>query len=116
MPGSKVSVVGAGRVGSAVANALVLLRACDRVVPFDRDPARAEGEAWDIAATIPLLAEREIVPSGDNAGLGGSEAVVVTVGATRTPRSEPARAAGGQRRASPPTSCVSSIGPVQTRS
>ena len=57
MAGSTVSVVGAGRVGSVVANALVLLRACDRVVLYDRDSARAEGEAWDIADTIPLLAE-----------------------------------------------------------
>ena len=80
-----VSVVGAGHVGAAVANALVLLRACDRVLLFDRDLARAEGEAWDIADTIPLLAEMEIVPSGDYADLRGSEAVVVTVGATSVP-------------------------------
>ena len=86
MAGSQVSVVGAGRVGSAVANALVLLRACDRVVLFDRDSARAEGEAWDIADAIPLLSEMEIVPSADYADLGASEAVVVTVGATRGPR------------------------------
>ena len=85
MAGSQVSVVGAGHVGSAVANALVLLRACDRVVLFDRDSARAEGEAWDIADAIPLLAEMEIVPSADYADLGGSAVVVVTVGATSAP-------------------------------
>jgi L-lactate dehydrogenase len=84
MAGSQVSVVGAGHVGAAVANALVLLRACDRVVLFDRDLARAEGEAWDIADAIPLLAEMEIVPSADYADLGGSDVVVITVGATRT--------------------------------
>jgi L-lactate dehydrogenase len=82
MAGSQVSVVGAGHVGAAVANALVLLRVCDRVVLFDRDSARAEGEAWDIADAIPLLAEMEIAPSGDYADLRGSEVVVVTVGAT----------------------------------
>jgi L-lactate dehydrogenase len=85
MAGSQVSVVGAGRVGSAVANALVLLRACDRVVLFDRNSARAEGEAWDIADAIPLLSEMEILPSTDYADLSASEAVVVTVGATRGP-------------------------------
>jgi L-lactate dehydrogenase len=85
MPGSQVSVIGAGHVGAAVANALVLLRACDRVVLFDRNSARAEGEAWDIADAIPLLAEMEIRPSADYADLGGSGAVVVTVGATRAP-------------------------------
>jgi L-lactate dehydrogenase len=85
MAGSQVSVVGAGHVGSAVANALVLLRACDRVVLFDRDSGRAEGEAWDIADAIPLLAEMEIVPTADYADLGGSEVVVLTVGATSAP-------------------------------
>jgi L-lactate dehydrogenase len=85
MARSQVSVVGAGHVGSAVANALVLLRACDRVVLFDRDLARAEGEAWDIADAIPLLSEMEIQPTADYADLAGSEAVVVTVGATNAP-------------------------------
>jgi malate/lactate dehydrogenase len=41
--GLNVSVLGAGHVGSAVANALVLLRVCDLVVLYDRDLARAEG-------------------------------------------------------------------------
>jgi L-lactate dehydrogenase len=82
MTGSTVSVVGAGHVGAAVANALVLRRACDRVVLFDRNRERAEGEAWDIADAIPLLAEIEIEPSGDYTDLGGSDAVVVTAGAT----------------------------------
>jgi L-lactate dehydrogenase len=85
MAGSQVAVVGAGHVGAAVANALVLLRACDRVVLFDRDRARAEGEAWDIADTIPLRAEMEIAPTADYADLSGSDAVVVTVGATSGP-------------------------------
>ena len=52
------------------------------MVLYDRDSARAEGEAWDIADTIPLLAEMEILPSADYAALGGSAAVVITVGAT----------------------------------
>lgn len=80
--GSKVSVVGAGHVGSAVANALVLLRTCDLVVLFDRNVARAEGEAWDIADAIPLLAEMEIRPTGELADLAGSDVVVITIGAT----------------------------------
>jgi L-lactate dehydrogenase len=85
LTGSKVSVIGAGHVGAAVANALVLLRECDRVVLFDRDLARAEGEAWDIADTIPLLSEMEIAPSADYADLDGSAVIVVTVGAASRP-------------------------------
>jgi L-lactate dehydrogenase len=115
MTGSKVSVVGAGHVGSAVANALVLLRACDRVVLFDRDEARAEGEAWDIADAIPLLSEMEILPSADYADLSGSEAVVVTVG-RRVPPGRAASSSWGPTPASSPPSSVSLIGSARTRS
>jgi L-lactate dehydrogenase len=82
---STVSVVGAGHVGSAVANALVLLRVCDRVVIYDRDPALAEGEAWDIADTVPLLSEVEVTAAAGYADLGGSDVVVVAAGVTPRP-------------------------------
>ena len=85
MTGSMVSVVGAGHVGSTVANTLVLRRACDRVVLFDRNAGRAEGEAWDIADAVPLLAEMEIAPTADYADLAGYDAVVITVGAKNAP-------------------------------
>jgi L-lactate dehydrogenase len=81
---SKVSVLGAGHVGSAVANALVLLRVCDLVVLYDRDLAQAEGQAWDIGDAVPLLSAMEVVPTADYADLEGSDVVVVTVGPTRT--------------------------------
>jgi len=82
---SKVSVIGAGHVGAAVANALVLLRECDRVVIYDRNLARAEGEAWDIADAVPLLSEMEVAPSADYEDLRDSAVVVITVGATNPP-------------------------------
>jgi L-lactate dehydrogenase len=80
-----VSVVGAGHVGSAVANALVLLRVCDQVRLYDRDLALAEGEAWDIADTVPLLSEMEVMPAASYADLEGSNVVVVTAGITLGP-------------------------------
>jgi L-lactate dehydrogenase len=82
---SKVSVIGAGHVGSAVANALVLLRVCDQVVLYDSDLARAEGEAWDIGDAIPLLSEMEVTPAAGYADLRGSDVAVVTVGAVVPP-------------------------------
>jgi hypothetical protein len=51
----------------------------------DRDLAKAEGEAWDIADTIPLLSAMEILPAANYTDLGDSHVVVVTVGATVTP-------------------------------
>jgi L-lactate dehydrogenase len=82
---STVSVVGAGHVGSTVANALVLLRVCDRVLLYDRDPTLAEGEAWDIADTVPLLSEMEVRPAAEYADLAGSAVVAITAGVTPSP-------------------------------
>ena len=77
---SKVSVIGAGNVGSAVAYALVLLHECQEVVLFDRKLSKAEGAAWDIDDVIPLLAEMDITPSSDFDDLKDSDVIIVTVG------------------------------------
>ncbi|MBG1270601.1 malate dehydrogenase [Nostoc sp. WHI] len=77
---SKVGVIGAGNVGADVANALVLLRKCVRVVLFDRTLSKAEGQAWDIEDSIPLLEEMEIIPSNKYEDLADSDVIVVTVG------------------------------------
>ena len=77
---SKVGVIGAGNVGADVANALVLLRKCVTVVLFDRTLSKAEGQAWDIEDTIPLLEEMEIIPSDQYEDLADSDVIVVTVG------------------------------------
>ena len=78
---AKISVIGAGSVGSAVAYALVLLRRCERVVLYDRTLARAEGEAWDIADAIPMLSEMDVIPTDLFEDVCDSEVVVVTAGA-----------------------------------
>jgi L-lactate dehydrogenase len=75
-----VGVLGAGHVGSAVANALVLLGACRRLVLFDRKIDQAEAEAWDIEDGVPLLDEVELVPTSNYADLAAADVVVVTVG------------------------------------
>ncbi|MBN3946377.1 MAG: L-lactate dehydrogenase [Nostoc sp.] len=77
---SKVGVIGAGNVGADVANALVLLRKCVTVVLFDRTLSKAEGQAWDIEDSIPLLEEMGIIPSNKYEDLADSDVIVVTVG------------------------------------
>ncbi|MEH2452614.1 malate dehydrogenase [Nostoc sp.] len=77
---SKVGVIGAGNVGANVANALVLLRKCVTVVLFDRTLSKAEGQAWDIGDSIPLLQEMDIIPSNQYEDLADSDVIVVTVG------------------------------------
>lgn len=78
---TKVSVIGTGNVGAAVANALVLLRKCVKVVLFGRTLSKAEGQAWDIADTIPLLEEMDVMPTDRYEDLADSDAIIVTVGA-----------------------------------
>jgi L-lactate dehydrogenase len=68
-----------------VANAFVLLRVCDQVLLYDRDLALAEGEAWDIADTVPLLSEMQVTPAASYADLGGSDVAVITAGVTLGP-------------------------------
>ncbi|MGJ5628219.1 malate dehydrogenase [Nostoc sp. CALU 1950] len=77
---SKVGIIGAGNVGADVANALVLLGKCVTVVLFDRTLSKAEGQAWDIEDTIPLLQDMEIIPSNQYEDLADSDVIVVTVG------------------------------------
>ncbi|MEI2580391.1 malate dehydrogenase [Scytonema sp. PRP1] len=83
---SKVGIVGAGNVGAAIANALVLLSKSVTVVLFDRNLSKAEGQAWDINDAIPLLEEMDVIPSNRYEDLADSDIIVVTVGATPTPR------------------------------
>jgi L-lactate dehydrogenase len=77
---SKVGIIGGGRVGAAVANALVLLRIGVTIVLFDRTLEKAEGEAWDIEDTIPLLSEMDVLPSNQYEDLADCDVIVVTVG------------------------------------
>ncbi|MEH2087407.1 L-lactate dehydrogenase [Nostoc sp.] len=77
---SKVGIIGAGNVGANVANDLVLLGKCVTIVLFDRTLSKAEGQAWDIEDTIPLLKDMEIIPSNQYEDLADSDIIVVTVG------------------------------------
>ena len=76
-----MAVIGAGHVGAATVNALVLLGAADHIVLYDRDLGHAEGEAWDTADGTPLVRGAEIVPTDDWRALEGVDVAVVTAGA-----------------------------------
>jgi len=50
---------------------------------FDRNLSKAEGQAWDISDTIPLLAEMDVINRYDD--LADSDIIVVTIGAPHIP-------------------------------
>jgi L-lactate dehydrogenase len=75
----KVGVIGAGRVGSACAFALVIRGVAREVVLVDRTRARAKAVATDIRYGAPLSG-RTGIRDGDYADLAGAGVVMITSG------------------------------------
>ncbi|SMB88684.1 L-lactate dehydrogenase [Deinococcus hopiensis] len=80
----KVAVVGAGLVGATAAYALTLRGSCSDLVLVDRDEARAQAEAQDIAHAAPV-SHGTRVSSGGYAALADARVVVVAAGANQQP-------------------------------
>ncbi len=80
----KVGIVGAGMVGSAAANALVLRGAASEVVLIDQNRKRAEAEAEDILHAVPF-AHITRVRAGEFADLAGAGAVILAAGVSQRP-------------------------------
>ncbi|MDT0378985.1 hypothetical protein RM572_09400 [Streptomyces sp. DSM 42041] len=83
-PRAKVGVVGAGHLGAAIADALVLRETCRRLVLYDRTLAKVEGEGWDIADAVPHLREQEVSVTDDLAAMEGAAVIVLAAGPTMT--------------------------------
>ncbi len=81
----KVGIVGAGNVGAAIANALVLLGKAATIVLYDRNLSKAEGQAWDIDDAIPLLAATDVIPSDCYDDLADADIIAIAVGALLQP-------------------------------
>lgn len=80
---TKVGVIGAGNVGAAVANALVLLQKCVTVVLYARTLSQAEGEGWDIEDAIGLLSSMNVIPTDQYEDLVDCDVIVITAGASQ---------------------------------
>ena len=80
----KVGIVGAGMVGSAAANALVMRGAASEVVLIDQNPKRAQAEAEDILHAVPF-AQITRVRAGGFSDLGGAGAVILAAGVSQRP-------------------------------
>ncbi len=80
---AKVSVIGAGRVGSTVAHLLAVKGIAD-VVLVNRTVGLAQGIALDITQALPVeLSDVKVSGTGDYTQIAGSDIVVVTAGAQR---------------------------------
>lgn len=81
---SKISVIGAGSVGAALANDLMVQGVAPEIVLIDINKKKAKGEAMDIYQGAPFLSPA-IVRPGDYADAEGSDIVVITCGIPRKP-------------------------------
>ncbi|MCJ7827034.1 MAG: L-lactate dehydrogenase, partial [Demequinaceae bacterium] len=83
--GSKVSIVGAGLVGSTLAYACLMQGLARTVALFDIDTAKVEAEALDLVHGIQFMPQAEVLGSDDVAVCADSDMVVITAGAKQQP-------------------------------
>lgn len=76
---TKVSIIGAGMVGSTLAYSLVMAGTAGEVLLVDIDKDRAEGEVMDLRHTLPFGAPARIW-SGSYEDCAGSDVIVITAG------------------------------------
>ncbi|MEM2242477.1 MAG: malate dehydrogenase [Candidatus Bathyarchaeia archaeon] len=80
-----ITIIGAGRVGSAAAFNILRYRISD-VVLIDIFEDLAKGEALDMMQTAPALEfDGKIIGTGDYSQMKGSELVIITAGEARKP-------------------------------
>ena len=76
---SKITVIGAGSVGSTIANDLMIQGTASEIVLIDVNKQKAFGEAMDIYQGAPFCSPT-IVRSGDYDAAAGSDIVIITSG------------------------------------
>lgn len=80
----KVSIVGAGAVGTAAAFAVARDQLVNDLVLVDMNRDKAEGEAMDLAHGMPLVGPMN-VRVGDYPETAGSDVIVITAGVAQKP-------------------------------
>lgn len=83
--GSKLSIIGAGAVGSSLAYAAMIRGSAREIVLYDIDAARAEAEVLDLGHGSPIAGSSQVYGGGDLDAVAGSQVVIVTAGAKQKP-------------------------------
>ena len=84
-PGSKLSIVGAGAVGSTTAYAALMRGLAETVALYDVDAARVQAEVLDLQHGLQFLPPAQVIGSDDATVVEGSDLVIVTAGAKQKP-------------------------------
>ena len=80
----KVTVIGAGNVGSTIAYTLAIEGVANEIVMLDVKKEKAEGEVMDISQGSPFFNGTDII-AGDYADAADSDIVIITSGVARKP-------------------------------
>lgn len=83
--GVKISVIGAGRVGSAVAHTIAVQSLASKIVIVDIFKEKAQGEALDIRQGTSVLEFATECVAGEYADTADSDIIIFTLGAARKP-------------------------------
>lgn len=81
---TKITVIGAGSVGAAITNDIMVQGIASEVVLIDINKEKATGEAMDIYQGAPFCSPA-IIRSGDYEDAVGSQIVIITSGVPRKP-------------------------------
>ncbi|KAL6004961.1 hypothetical protein ACLOJK_005520 [Asimina triloba] len=82
---TKISVVGAGNVGMAIAQTLLTQDLTDELALVDANPEKLRGEMLDLQHAAAFLPRTRILASVDSAVTAHSDLCIVTAGARQTP-------------------------------
>ena len=82
---SKLSVIGAGGVGVAIAYASLIRGSADVVALHDLNAAKVEAEVLDMAHGTQFLASKRVEGGADPRVMEGSDVVIITAGAKQQP-------------------------------
>ncbi|KAF3448359.1 hypothetical protein FNV43_RR09072 [Rhamnella rubrinervis] len=78
---SKISVIGAGNVGMAIAQTILTQDLVDELVLVDANPDKLRGEMLDLQHAAAFLPRTKIIASVDYAVTAGSDLCIITAGA-----------------------------------
>lgn len=84
-PVTKLGIVGAGSVGTALAYAAIIRDAAREIVIYDIDAARAEAEGLDLAHGTQFTGASTVTGGDKIEALAGSDIIVITAGARQQP-------------------------------
>ena len=82
---SKISVIGAGAVGTATAYALLIKEVASEIALYDIDTQKVDAEVLDLAHGTQFTGSSRIIGGSDIAVTANSDLIIVTAGAKQKP-------------------------------